>query len=89
MDKQGMKAEEALATLDKQGIPYDVEAKVVLFSDRPKGLRTWKAIDCLLHWHKWYHLGEIATESFLKAKKFAEEQRKKAARAVTGNRSCL
>lgn len=83
MDKEqrGMKAEEALVTLDKQGIPYDAEAKVVLFSDKPKGLRTWKAIDCLLHWHKWHHLGEVATESFLKAKKFAEEQRRKAQRA--------
>lgn len=68
---------EAIETLIRNGIECDDNAKVILFSRRQPGLKLLTAIDYLKNRCNFNQLGEVATESFLKAREIQEKRNKK------------
>jgi len=69
---------EAVEILIRNGIDTDDDSKVILYNPRPVGLRLLRAMDYLVNRNGWHKLGQVATESFLKAKKIHEERLRKA-----------
>lgn len=68
---------EAIEILIRNGVDADDNSKVVLHSKRVPGLRLLRAIDYLVNRCQYNKLGEVATESFLKARKIHEDRVRK------------
>lgn len=69
---------EAVETLIRNGIDIDDESRVILFSRRVPGLKLLGAIDYLKNYCNFNQLGEVATQSFLKAKMIQSAKHKMA-----------
>lgn len=64
--------------LNRNGIEVDTEAKVILWSERQPGIQLLGAID-YLKGKGFNQLGEVATESFRKAREIARKRKEKKA----------
>jgi len=66
---------EAIEQLIRNGIDADSDDKVVLYSSRTPGLRLMAAFDYLINRCNYRQLGQVATESYLKAKAIASKRK--------------
>lgn len=69
---------EAIEILIRNGIDVDDDARVILYSPRNTGLKLLKALDYLMNRCQFNRLGQVATESFLKAKRIHDKSVSKA-----------